>query len=519
MTAQFDWFRYSFGENGNLSTIPDVIQGGGELSFEEGWSSDYELDPDTEVNAKFISRAQHNQLWKTTTGNIKFWQQHLYPLYTAAADNGGVAVAYSFGTRVRFNPGGGEIIYEVIEAAGTDELPTVISDWVVVPTAYPRSGTAAGEQRTNTQNDSRFLIAGTAGGQIRTNDELDARYDDRYKAFASTGDIVPSVDTGMIARGFLRANGGEANRTTEAALYAIIGTTFGVGDGVDTFNLPFVPGIPVAQSLQYSAVGTYPGVSPTDVAVDASTGDVWICDDDSGDVYKLTGGAGSYNIVGAYPGTEPTGIAVNSSTGDVWVCDKATDDIYKLTGGAGTYDIVGVYPDETASCIAVNSSTGDVWVCDDGATEHNVYKLTGGSGTYNLIGDYPGTAPSSISVNKSTGDVWICDKTTDDVYKLTGGTGTYNIIGSIGKPVTFSTISVDDSNGDVWVCDSGASTDDVYMMRGGAGLYENIGEYPGGNPTGIAIDSGTKDLWICDDNTAAVYRKTSTPDINYYIKT
>ena len=38
--------------------------------------------------------------------------------------------------------------------------------------------------------------------------------------------------------GFLKANGAAVSRTTFAALFAVIGTTFGAGDGSTTFNLP-----------------------------------------------------------------------------------------------------------------------------------------------------------------------------------------------------------------------------------------------------------------------------------------
>lgn len=42
--------------------------------------------------------------------------------------------------------------------------------------------------------------------------------------------------------GFRKCNGDAVSRTTYAALYAAIGTTYGVGDGNTTFNLPDVRG-------------------------------------------------------------------------------------------------------------------------------------------------------------------------------------------------------------------------------------------------------------------------------------
>ena len=42
--------------------------------------------------------------------------------------------------------------------------------------------------------------------------------------------------------GYLKCNGNPVSRTTYAALYAVIGTTFGAGDGSTTFNLPDLRG-------------------------------------------------------------------------------------------------------------------------------------------------------------------------------------------------------------------------------------------------------------------------------------
>ncbi|MCD1634500.1 tail fiber protein [Martelella mediterranea] len=42
--------------------------------------------------------------------------------------------------------------------------------------------------------------------------------------------------------GWLKANGAAVSRTSYSALFAVIGTTFGVGDGAATFNLPDLRG-------------------------------------------------------------------------------------------------------------------------------------------------------------------------------------------------------------------------------------------------------------------------------------
>lgn len=51
------------------------------------------------------------------------------------------------------------------------------------------------------------------------------------------GAVVPFGGS-VVPDGFLLADGSEVSRTTYAALYAIMGDTFGAGDGSTTFNLP-----------------------------------------------------------------------------------------------------------------------------------------------------------------------------------------------------------------------------------------------------------------------------------------
>jgi len=53
----------------------------------------------------------------------------------------------------------------------------------------------------------------------------------------NTGIIIPwSAST--LPSGFLECDGTAVSRSTYAALFAIIGTTYGIGDGTTTFNVP-----------------------------------------------------------------------------------------------------------------------------------------------------------------------------------------------------------------------------------------------------------------------------------------
>lgn len=79
-----------------------------------------------------------------------------------------------------------------------------------------------------------------------------------------TGTILPYAGTGVPA-GWLRCDGAAVSRTTYAALFGVVGTSFGVGDGATTFNLPDLRGrLPVGRGIHadVSAIGLSDGDAP-----------------------------------------------------------------------------------------------------------------------------------------------------------------------------------------------------------------------------------------------------------------
>lgn len=89
-------------------------------------------------------------------------------------------------------------------------------------------------------------------------------------AFSAMAGSRPQAPVGTIhdflgkepPAGFLLCNGQAVSRTTYAALFAVIGTRFGSGDGKTTFNLPNFGGKFAESTTSDSSVGTThaPGV-------------------------------------------------------------------------------------------------------------------------------------------------------------------------------------------------------------------------------------------------------------------
>jgi microcystin-dependent protein len=72
----------------------------------------------------------------------------------------------------------------------------------------------------------------------------------------ATGTILP-WSASSLPSGFLECAGAAVSRSTYSALFAIIGTTYGVGDGSSTFNLPnLADNIPVGKSNNKALAST-----------------------------------------------------------------------------------------------------------------------------------------------------------------------------------------------------------------------------------------------------------------------
>lgn len=115
-------------------------------------------------------------------------------------------------------------------------------------TAAANGGTSAacsGNAATATKLANARTI--TLGGDAAGSTTFDGSGNVTINVTVSGEKVVPSGTVIYTARntaptGYLKANGAAISRTTYAALFAAIGTTYGVGDGTTTFNVPDLRG-------------------------------------------------------------------------------------------------------------------------------------------------------------------------------------------------------------------------------------------------------------------------------------
>jgi len=156
---------------------------------------------------------------------------------------------------------------------------------------------------------------------------------------ATTAFVASSIPTGVInmwgtgtaPTGWLLCTGTAVSRTTYAALFAVIGTTFGVGDGSTTFNVPnYTNRMPYGTTLastggsadavvvshthtatvtdpQHKHTEGFAGQNSTSAFGTTTTGSV-------GNVNSQSGTSTDFH---AFTSTESTGISVSNATAGV----------------------------------------------------------------------------------------------------------------------------------------------------------------------------------------------------------
>jgi microcystin-dependent protein len=131
---------------------------------------------------------------------------------------------YIDGTKVRFISTHGVDAGATLLLYGLSALPILTAEGAAVPTDHFAIGERVEVTYSQALNSWVLPVKRTTSGLFLG---------------ALVCSLIPTI---TIPVGFLAANGANVSRTTYAALFSVIGTAYGVGDGSTTFTLPNVEG-------------------------------------------------------------------------------------------------------------------------------------------------------------------------------------------------------------------------------------------------------------------------------------
>ncbi len=222
-----------------------------------------------------------------------------------------------------------------------------------------------------------------------------------------------------------------ATAVTASAAYKEIGSFAGNGSG---------PGGSGSENGQLS--------DPGEVAVDDSTGRIYVADTGNNRVETFASNSSGAEYESQVAITAPTGIAVDQATGDVYVAGASG--IAKFDSSL-TPIALGWTDPGTTGALAVDPSTGDLLVADQGADLVRRYKSDGIA-----AGSFAAERPISIAADPageifvvtSTGDISLnCGATSSVVRFSSGGVAQ----GTIGSLEATGQVAVDPDDGSIAV--------------------------------------------------------------------
>ncbi len=237
------------------------------------------------------------------------------------------------------------------------------------------------------------------------------------------------------------------------------------------------------------------------IAVDTSTNDVYAVTADTGPsfgnipskLFKRTGGVGDFvnQSLSGMP-TFTKCVAVDSTTHDVFILDENGTDSKKWVGGTGSLVSYPMNLDFAEIGIAVDSSNQNVLLLTSHSGGASVWKQAGGVGSFVDIWDFTFDFTKGnymgIAVDPSTHNVYVTIYN-DDIYKQTGGTGDFVALGQTVR--NWSPIAIDESTSDVY---AGVFGGNIYKQTGGTGDFVSFATGIG-NINGLCVDGGIDVLY------------------------
>jgi len=198
----------------------------------------------------------NGQLWVDTNTNPPILKVYNGATFTTVSFEPGTSVATSPSNTAPSSPSLGQLWLDTSQTP--DELKVYDgANFVRVDPLGITDADAASKylQITNAASTYLQLAGGTLTGNLTlvgdpstNNMASNKKYvDDQIAAIPAATDLTPAGTIIYTARttsptGYIKANGAAISRTTFSVLFAAIGTTYGVGDGSTTFNLPDLRG-------------------------------------------------------------------------------------------------------------------------------------------------------------------------------------------------------------------------------------------------------------------------------------
>lgn len=214
------------------------------------------------------------------------------------------------------------------------------------------------------------------------------------------------------------------------------------------------------------------GGTPGEIAVDPAEHGAWVCLETDGEArYHGADGALQHTIAGL--GT-PIGLALDPVDGTLWICERDSNRVSRHDPDTGRLGVTGV---TKPSRVAVDAVTREAWVTS--YADGKLHRLgRDGAITFTLA---PLGGPVGVAVDAVRGRVWVADLDLDRVLVLErDGTPAFTVGGLAGPRA----VAVDVETGEAWV--ACAASGEVVRIDAAGTVLRRLRAF--GSATGIALD-------------------------------
>lgn len=258
------------------------------------------------------------------------------------------------------------------------------------------------------------------------------------------------------------------------------------------------------------------GTAPSGEAFDPKTDELFVSNQNSGDISVVSGRSGSVvYVIGLPPGTTPEGLSYDSANGEICVADAShglvlminpTSDSIVKSVNVGLSPFGVVYDSSTNSIYVTNSGSGNVTVINGttGVVSDNIAVL--------------GT-PLGIAFDSFKDQVFVADSTSGSVSVIDDSTN--SVVATIAVGTTPFGVAFDSSLHRIYVTNNGSSN--ITAIDDGLDkTVANISLPTGSLPQGIAYDpakgqmlvagSGDQNVTELQDATESILASLSVGD-------
>jgi len=225
------------------------------------------------------------------------------------------------------------------------------------------------------------------------------------------------------------------------------------------------------------------------IAVNATTNKIYVANQLDNSVSVIDGASNATTTVAV--GTNPEGIAVNPTTNKIYVPNQKDSTMTVIDGAtnATTTVTVGNWP----TAVAVNATTNKIYVANQ--VDNTVTVIDGVLDTTATVPG--GTDPSEIAVNEATNKIYVADNNTGMVTVINGATNTTSSVAVGAWPAAFAVNPVTDK---IYVADT--QSDSVTVIDGATNATSVIALAAW--PSAIAVNSTTDTVYVADGNGVVV---------------